>query len=218
MRIGIELADVLLTLTQGNDRLSRIDFQNTTHLSSDRLQKLCQDCIAGWNVGTISLRIRYSRSADFSGTCFYQDRRIFVNIGKHLVYPYRMNTHLARSVSMGRRWFKPVYTLELKDGYPLVMFIFMHELYHLLVRKARRNMRQKESMCDRFAARYVVDRYGASVNTIKGEWVPREVWDFQDVERFVAAARRKARAARTPITIQKSGQHNFGEQLVLFEN
>lgn len=152
----------------------------------------------------------------FRAPVFYHDRRIFVNIGKHVVYPYHLNTHLARSVTIGRRWFKPIYTLELKDGYQLAMFIFMHELYHLLVRKARRNVRQKESMCDRFAARYVVDRYGVAVRTIKGELVPREVWDFQDVEGFVAAARRKVRAARKPITQPKPGQHDLGEQLVLF--
>ncbi len=76
----------------------------------------------------------------------------------------------------------------------MVLFVFLHELYHFLVKRARRNPRQKESMCDRFAARYLVERFGATVRDSSGRIVPREAWDFQDLERFVAAARdRRAR-------------------------
>ena len=196
--------------------MSRIDFRNTTQLSSARLQRLCQDCIAGWNVGTITLRLRYSRGADFSGTCFYDDRRIFVNIGKHVDYPYLMHTHLARAVTVGRQWFKPIYTLELMNGYQLAVFIFMHELYHLLIRRARRNTRKKESMCDRFAARYVVDQFGVTVRTSTGKPVARSAWDFQDLDGFVASTRRKRRAARKPISPERSEPPAMGEQLVLF--
>ncbi len=198
--------------------MSQIEFHNTTTLSSQTLERLCNECIEGWNVGSILLRIRDSRGADFSGTCFYDQRKIYINIGKHLVYPYAMNTHLACAVTIGRRWFKPIYVINIENGIQLAMFIFMHELYHLLVRRARRNPRQKESRCDRFAARYLVDRFGVTVVTSKGKPVAREQWDFQDVNGFVAVTRRKTRAARRPIPIvkQTTDDPGMGEQLRLF--
>jgi len=198
--------------------MSKIEFHNSTALSSTVLERLCNECIVGWNVGTILLRIRYSRGADFSGTCIYDQRKIYINMGKHLVYPYSMNTHLARSVTIGRRWFKPIYIMKIENGIQLAMFIFMHELYHLLVRRARRNTRQKESMCDRYAARYLVDRFGASVVTKKGKPVDRGDWDIQDLIGFVAGARRKMRAARVPLNVPKSADAltMIGEQLTLF--
>ncbi|MHC4092036.1 MAG: hypothetical protein ACYSVY_17505, partial [Planctomycetota bacterium] len=161
----------------------------------------------------------YSRGADFSGTCCYQTRRIYVNLGRHLTYPYRMGTHLARARSNVRCWWKPIYTLELADGYQVVLFVFLHECFHLLIKRARRNTRQKESMCDRFAARALVDSHGAVVLDEHGRSVARETWDFQDLDRFVAPARRRARAklgaahgrpARTPWMV--------GQQLLLFES
>ncbi len=145
--------------------------------------------MAGWAVGTVTIRIRFSRGADFSGSCYYTDRRIFVNLGRHLVYPYAMNTCIARAKTVGRHWYKPLYTLELTDAYHLVVFVFMHELYHLLVKRARRNTRQKESMCDRFATRYLVDRFGVGVHAPNGLPVAREMWDFQDLDGFVDGAR-----------------------------
>ena len=69
---------------------------------------------------------------------------------------------------------------------------FLHGLYHWLIRKARRNMRQKEAMCDRFAARHLVDRFGATVRDDRGRPVPRSEWDFQDVDGFVAAVRMRS--------------------------
>lgn len=166
-----------------------VDFHNTTALPDARLRPVCAEAAAPWAVGRITLRIRYSRGADFSGTCFYADRRIFVNVGRHLRYPYRLRTNLAKARTSGRYWYRPVYTLDLADGCQLALFIFLHELYHLLVKRARRNTRQKESMCDRFAARYMVTRFGRSVRDSKGAVVPRRIWDFQDLEGFVAAAR-----------------------------
>ncbi len=169
--------------------MSKISFRNSTDLSDTRLRASCEEGIAGWAVGTISVAIRYSRGADFSGTCFYADRRIYVNLGRHLTYPYHMATNLARTRTLGRRWYKPVYSIELRDGYEVVLFIFMHELFHLLVKRAKRNTRQKESMCDRFAARFLVDRFGATVRGADRGPVLRNVWDFQDLDGFVAAAR-----------------------------
>lgn len=169
--------------------MSAIVFHNSTHLDDGALRRSFDVAIDGWAVGTVTLRVRYTRSADFSGTCFYADRRIHVNIGRHLKYPYLMKTHLARTKSVGRSWSKPLYTLEMIDGCDIALFIFMHELYHLLVKTAKRNTRQKESMCDRFAARHLVDRLGRAVRDSDGRPVSRESWDFQDLDGFVAAAR-----------------------------
>lgn len=186
--------------------MARIVFHNSTDLPDRRLFALCCEGLNGWATGTISLFVRYSRTADFSGTCYYADRRIYVNLGRHLAYPYSMTTNLARAKTRGRYWHRPLYTIGLRDGCHVVAFIFMHELYHLLVKRAGRNTRQKESMCDRFAARFLVDRLGATVRAPDGKPVPREVWDFQDLERFVAAARDRRvvstsgglRAAKSP--------------------
>ncbi|MFQ5495790.1 MAG: hypothetical protein ACE5EX_10465 [Phycisphaerae bacterium] len=202
--------------------MSRLDLHNSTDLDDRRLARLAAEGIAGWAVGTLTVRVRYSRSADFSGTCFYADRRIYVNLGRHLVYPYRLATHLARAATIGRSWYKPAYVIEIADAYQLVAFVFMHELYHLLVKRARRNTRQKESMCDRFAARFVVDRFGLGVFDPVGRPVPRGEWDFQDLERFVDAARDRrvrplvggaplfspsvARSARAPSSAARIGK------------
>lgn len=207
-----------------------IELNNATALSTLRLLTLFTTETAGWRTGRMVVHVRHTRSADYSGTCYYDRGLIYVNLGRHLQYPYLMGTYLARSVTVGRRWFKPVYSIEIKDAYELALFIYLHELYHLLVRKAGRNVRQKESMCDRFAARRLVDLCRCPVRDGKGRLVERADWDFQDVERFVARARdRRARpsaaarpytgagkAARTPEAAtggQMTGTH---EQLLLF--
>ena len=192
--------------------LSRIEFHNSTDLSDARLLALCREALAGWSVGTITLRVRYSRVADFSGTCFYTDRRIYVNLGRHLVYPYQMGTNLARAKTVGRRWYRPLYTLELGSGYHIVLFVFLHELYHLLVKRARRNTRQKESMCDRFAARFLIERFGAVVRAPDGRRVERDEWDFQNLDRFVAAARSRRPIPRS----HRQASTERGSQLLLF--
>jgi len=177
---------------------SSFDFHNSTELSDAKLRTMCLEALNGWNVGRPSVRVRYSRGADFSGTCIYADRRIYINLGRHLVYPYGMKTNLAKVKTTGRGWRRPVYLVELKTAYHLAVFIFLHEIYHLLVYRAGRNTRQKESMCDRFAARYLVDHLGAAIRTERGERVPREQWDFQDLDGFVAGRhlRRSACTAR----------------------
>ena len=174
------------------------DFHNSTELTDAKLRTMCQEALSGWNVGCPIVRVRYSRGADFSGTCIYADRQIYVNLGRHLVYPYGMKTNLAKVITTGRGWRRPVYIVELKTAYHLAVFIFLHEIYHLLVYRAGRNTRQKESMCDRFAARYLVDHLGAAIRTERGERVPREQWDFQDLDAFVAGrpVRRLACTAR----------------------
>lgn len=196
--------------------MPEIDYQNSTRLNSDRLLMMCRQQTIGWRTGTFTLRIRYSRGSDFSGSCYYADRKIFVNLGRHLTYPYQMGTLLARGQSYGDYWYKPLFTIELASGYEVVLFVFLHELYHLLTRRAGRNTRQKESMCDRFAARVLVDRYGATVRTEKGRPARREDWDFQDLERFVGAARdRRVTRGRRGVP-EASAPHADNGQLLLF--
>ena len=206
--------------------MSGLEFHNSTHLADDRLRLLCRDAVDGWSIGRAAVRFRYSRGADFSGACYYRNRRIFVNIGRHVVYPYRMGTHVGRSKTVGRFWCKPRYFVELADGYQLAMFVFVHELYHLLVKRARRNTRLKESMCDRFATRFILAHFGGHVRTEEGIPVPREDWDFQDLTGFVAAARGRTIQSRTkrPLSmaagkpaITTAPQICLGDQLWLFQ-
>lgn len=196
---------------------SPIDFGNATNLSSDRLFDLFLNGLRGWSIGRITVRVRYSRGADFSGTCFYADRRVFINLGRNLRYPYKMDTHIAKARRSGYVWRRPLYSMEIKDAYQLALFIFMHELYHLLVKRAGRNTRQKEAMCDRFAARHLIERFGLCVKTDTGERAPRAAWDFQDLEGFVLAARdrslQQVRAARRALKPQRFST----DQLLLFK-
>ena len=185
---------------------SSIDFRNSTDLSSDRLLALCSQGLDGWSVGRITLRVRYSRGADFSGTCIYGSRRVYINLGRHLKYPYMMSSNLAKVRSTGRGWTRPLYSLELKDGYEVALFVFMHELYHLLVKQARRNTRQKESMCDRFAARHLIEQFQTSVWDEGGHPVLRELWDFQDIDGFVGAARQRLSQQRQRIVRANAAQ------------
>jgi hypothetical protein len=198
------------------------EFHNATGLDTPRLRTLCREAILPWRTGHLRVFVRYSRGADYSGTCYTGEGRILVNLGRHLTYPYRMSTHLARSVTRGDRWWKPIYTIELADAYQVVLLVFLHECYHRLVRRARRNPRQKESMCDRFAARILVDRHGATVRDGAGDLVPRALWDFQDVEGFIRPLLRQTapRAAATrPLRPSRDGIQDRAapRQLLLFE-
>lgn len=179
-----------------------IDIHNTTALDTGELVRLCKEAVSGWCFGPATVRVRYSRGADFSGTCFYADGRIYINLGRHLTYPYRMPTHIARARAIGNRWRKPVFTVEVRDGYGVVLFVLRHEIYHLLVRRVGRNHRQKESMCDRFATRFLVDHFGATVRDERDRLIARDAWDFQDIEGFVAAARgRMSKNNRVPTKV-----------------
>ena len=191
-----------------------MDFRNSTDLSDLTLAGMFHDAKGRWPTDGLDVRIRYSRGSDFSGTCYYETSRLYVNLGKHLVYPYRMDTYLARAVSSPTSWSKPLYSIELADGYQVVLFVLLHEYYHWLIKRAGRNTRSKESMCDRFAARVLADKYGALIRDPKERPVPRNVWDFQDLDRFVAhalyarAAERPAavHAAKRPLTADDGGQ------------
>jgi hypothetical protein len=199
-------------------------FSNTTHLDPSKLQRMFLSAVGAWPHEELDLRIRYSRGAEFSGTCSYDLARIHVNLGRRNRYPYQIQAAIARSQSDSRHWWRKLYTVELADAYQLVLFVLMHEFYHWLVRKARRNVRQKEARCDRFATRTLVDGYGALVRDSRGVAVPRSAWDFQDLNGFVAAAlrvrgpRRAARMASIrPASPSPAPLTIFGQQLLLFD-
>jgi len=162
---------------------------NATHLDGAELSARFGRYTTLWNTDDLEVFVRPSRGAEFSGTCRYDRNRIYVNVGRRVRYPYRMGTNLARARSSAGHWWKPTYVIELADAYQLALFVFLHELYHWLIHRAGRNIRQKESMCDRFAARILVDDWAAAVSDGRSRPVRRAVWDFQDLEGFVAAAR-----------------------------
>jgi hypothetical protein len=172
-----------------------MDFTNSTSLDSNTLERMFLESADPFPTDELVVRVRYSRGSDFSGSCYYDTHRLFVNLGKHLVYPYAMDTYIARSVAARNGWVKPLYSIELADGYQVVLFVLMHEFYHWLIKRAGRNTRQKESMCDRFAARAMVDRFATPIRDSKGDPVQRLAWDFQNLDGFVARAH--ARPTRT---------------------
>jgi hypothetical protein len=100
-----------------------------------------------------------------------------------------MDTHIARAQSDETYWWKETYTVHLADAYQLALFVFLHEFYHWLIKRAGRNTRRKEAMCDRFATRAVVDHFGGVVTDSDGRPVARQDWDFQHLHRFVAQAK-----------------------------
>ncbi|HEY3242653.1 MAG TPA: hypothetical protein VGM03_04800 [Phycisphaerae bacterium] len=199
-----------------------ITFHNRTQLDSLRLKNMCLDAIAPWRMGRLDVRVRYSRGADFSGTCYYAGGKIYVNLGEHLAFPYVLGTFVARARTRGTRWWRPRVTIGLSDPYELVLFVFLHECYHWLIKCVGRNRRQKEAMCDRFAARVLVDQYGAQLVDTEGQPIARDEWDFQDLDAFVAAARVVPPvpiAARRPIPTPRAARvpgRRDGVQYLLF--
>ena len=193
-------------------------FRNSTALDDHTLVGMFRSAVHPWPIERLDIRVRYSRGSDFSGSCHYAADRLYINLGKHLTYPYLMDTYLARAVSLPSAWFKPLYSIELADGLQVVLFVLLHEYYHWLIKRARRNTRQKESMCDRFAARALVDLCRAVVRNPQGRPVPREAWDFQDLDRFVASAltRRVVRRPTRPAAARHPKPSTPGQQLLLF--
>jgi hypothetical protein len=198
-------------------------FKNSTHLESRNLKRMIRDAINGWPCDKLNVSVRYSRGAEFSGTCCYTTDRIYVNLGRKNTYPYQLLTHIARPQSNRTHWWREAFSVELAAPGQLVLFVFLHEFYHWLVKKARRNVRQKEARCDRFATRVLVDHCGATVRDSAGRRVDRSAWDFQDLDGFVAAAREQPkRAARRPAKprpirpTQDKSPPAIGQQLLLF--
>lgn len=197
--------------------------KNRTHLDPRRISTMFLSAVDGWPYEGTEVCVRYSRGAAFSGSCYYDAGRIFVNLGRRNRYPYRIDTHIARPKSNRTHWWRELYSVEVADASELVLFVFLHEFYHRLVRLARRNVRQKEARCDRFATRVLVDGYGAVVRDSTGRPVARSAWDFQDLDGFVAAARRGVRRplrrGTLPLREPGGGQvcpPGIGAQLSLF--
>lgn len=165
-----------------------MDFGNSTDLDSALLEHLFVRHTLPYRHDRLRVRVRYSHGAPFSGTCYYDKSRIFVNLGRDLRFPYRLGTHVARSKSNRTHWWRETYQLIIEDPYQLALFVYLHELYHCLVNAAKRNPRRKEAMCDRFAARKLADAFGCRMVDGRGRPVPRDAWDFQDLHRFIAAA------------------------------
>jgi hypothetical protein len=167
-----------------------MDFQNKTSLDDLRLYELFLRHTAPYRHDKLTVRVRYSRSADFSGACYYRSARLTINLGRHNRYPYLLATHVARAQSSRTHWWRELFRLELADAYQLALFIYLHELFHFLVKAAGRNPRRKESMCDRFATRVLVDEHGCALRGSAGAAVPRDAWDINDLGGFVQAAPR----------------------------
>ena len=132
-----------------------MDFANSTNLDSARLERLCVRHTWPYRHDKLTVRVRYSRGADFSGTCYYSHARLFINLGRRNKYPYLLGTNIARSRSNRTHWWRETYRLTIADAYQLALFVFLHELYHYLVKAAGRCPRRKEAMCDRFATRVI---------------------------------------------------------------
>lgn len=182
-----------------------MEFSNSTALDDQQLHRMVLRYTAPYRYDKLRVAVRYSRGADFSGTCYYREARIFVNIGRHVSFPYTLGTNIAKARSNRTHWWRETYHLTVADGYQLVLFVYLHELYHYLVKLADRSPRRKESRCDRFATRTLVDDFGCLVSDSQGKAVPRQLWDFQDLDRLVSKTRQtteKASAALKPRTRQ----------------
>jgi hypothetical protein len=175
-----------------------MELRNSTSLDTDVLRRLFERHSAPYRHDNLLVRVRYSRSSDFSGTCFYRDARIHINLGRHNRYPYTLGTHIARARSNRTHWWREIYRLTVADARQLALFIYLHELFHHLVKQAGRNPRRKEAMCDRFAVRVLVDHFDCPLTDSAGRAVARQRWDFQDLARFVAAASRHPSAQPGP--------------------
>ncbi len=165
-----------------------MEFHNSTHLDDTRLYSMLLRHTAPYRHDRLVVHVRYSRGADFSGTCFYREGIIYVNLGRNNRYPYTLETSIAKARSTRTGWRREIYRLIVANAEQLVLFVYLHELYHYLVKQAGHNPRQKEAMCDRFATRVLVDHYGCPLTDSRGRPVPRDAWDFQDLAAFVRRA------------------------------
>ncbi len=162
---------------------------NKTELSSKRIESMFSRATQGWATRRLKVVVRYSRGAKYSGTFASHPPRIYINIGRNNKYPMKIDTSIAKAISFKNSWWKPTYHIKVENPYQLALFVFLHEFYHYLVFKARRNPRRKEAMCDRFAIRYLVDHCKLKVFDSSRQPVPRSKWLFQDLDAFVATKR-----------------------------
>src|SRR5512135_3277650 len=113
-----------------------MDFRNATDLDDTRLETLFLRHTWPYRHDRLTVRVRYSRGAEFSGTCYYATARLFINIGRRNQYPYLLGTHIARAKSDRTHWWRETYRLVTADAYQLALFVYLHELYHYLVKSA----------------------------------------------------------------------------------
>ena len=165
-----------------------MDLRNSTSLDTERVHSMFVHHTLPYRHDRLKVRVRYSRGAEFSGTCYYGNGQILVNLGRHNRYPFTLATGIAKARSNRTHWWRPTYRLTVADAYQLALFVYLHELYHYLVKAAGRSPRRKEAMSDRFATRVLVDHYGCRVSDTSGRRVARETWDFKDLDAFVAGA------------------------------
>jgi hypothetical protein len=175
-----------------------MDFHNSTDLDGTRLCAMFLRHTVPYRHKRLTVRVRYSRGADFSGTCYYRQGVIHVNLGRHNRYPYTMATNIAKARTTRNGWNRELYHITLASAEQLALFVYLHELFHYLVKLAKRSPRRKEAMCDRFAARVLADEYGCPIRGSNGRPVPRASWDFKDLEAFIAAAPQE-RQMRLPL-------------------
>jgi len=172
-----------------------MDLHNSTSLDTERLHNMFVRHTLPYRHDKLKVRVRYSRGAEFSGTCYYGHAQIMVNLGRDNRYPYTLGTSIAKARSNRTHWWRQTYPVTVADAYQLALFVYLHELYHYLVKAAKRSPRRKEAMSDRFATRVLVDYYGCRVCDTSGRPVARETWDFKDLDAFITAAPRQTPAA-----------------------
>ncbi len=57
--------------------------KNSTHLDSRNLERMIRDAVGDWPCDKLKVSVRYSRGAEFSGTCCYTTNHIYVNLGRN---------------------------------------------------------------------------------------------------------------------------------------
>ncbi len=173
--------------------ISRMEITNNTTLSTSKLETMFQAATARWTAHRLKVAVRYSRGAVYSGTFASNPVRIYVNIDRKNHYPLKIETSIARARTTTYTWYKPMYSIYPANAYQLALLVFLHEFYHYLIHRARRNNRQKESMCDRFAVSHLVDGYHLKVYDSRGRSIDRSQWCFQDLEGFVSTRTKPAK-------------------------
>ncbi|MFA5864920.1 MAG: hypothetical protein WC975_09560 [Phycisphaerae bacterium] len=174
---------------------------NHTELETERLEAMFLRAAETWSAPMLKVTIRYSRGAIYSGTFASKSPRIYVNLGQRNRYPMKIETGIAKARSFGPSWWKPSYHIKAENPYQVALFVFLHEFYHYLIHRARRNSHRKEAMCDRFAIRYLTNHCRLTVFDSNNNPVPRSAWLFQDLDEFVANRKTMTttiRAARRP--------------------
>ncbi len=180
-----------------------MDLHNSTSLDTERLHNMFVRHSLPYRHDKLKVRVRYSRGAEFSGTCYYGHAQIMVNLGRHNRYPFTLATSIAKARSNRTHWWRQAYRLTVADAYQLALFVYLHELYHYLVKAAKRSPRRKEAVSDRFATRVLVDYYGCRVCDTSGRRVARETWDFKDLDAFVGTAPRQKPAPKPTAALKQ---------------